>query len=343
MPLISIVVPVYNEEKYIDRCLQSLEAQTWRQLQVILVDGGSTDGSPGKCDEWARRWNSGRSTHIGIVEVIHTANEGVSASRNKGINHASGEYITFVDGDDWLEPDAIRQMYLAFEKDSEVELSGCNFVIKGDANASETQAPRLNHITTVTASYFLENNILNGDTHCWGRLFKTSIIGNLRFRQDMTIGEDMLFLMEYLMRCKGQVSNVDEPYYDYYQNPVGAMNRPFTEKTMDQVKCWIVAEELLQKWTPDFERIMDDVRANTLISIMLTAGRLAKIERQVRKDAEHKQYAKVLRQYIKQYKTSGAVKKVRKIPGGYPIKLRLYQICPSLYLSLYYSQKKWKT
>ena len=105
---ISIIIPVYNCAPYVDRCIRSVMAQTHRDLEIICVDDGSTDGSGTILDELSRE--------DGRIRVIHQENAGVSAARNAGIDMASGELFTFVDGDDTIEPDMYENMYLAMKK-----------------------------------------------------------------------------------------------------------------------------------------------------------------------------------------------------------------------------------
>ena len=101
--LISVVVPVYNVEQYIDRCITSIEKQTYSHLQIILVDDGSTDSSGKKCDLLAKGDKR--------IQVIHKTNGGLSSARNEGIKVAQGEYITFIDSDDFFQPDSIEYLY----------------------------------------------------------------------------------------------------------------------------------------------------------------------------------------------------------------------------------------
>jgi len=96
--LISVIVPVYIVEPYLDRCVQSIVNQTYKNLEIILVDDGSPDNSPAMCDAWAEKDSR--------IRVIHKENGGVSSARNAGLDMATGSYITFVDADDWLEPAA---------------------------------------------------------------------------------------------------------------------------------------------------------------------------------------------------------------------------------------------
>lgn len=101
--LVSIVLPIYNVEKYLDRCIESVVRQTYNNLEIILVDDGSPDGCPQKCDEWAKKDKR--------IKVIHKNNAGLGYARNTGIENASGEYICFFDSDDYVAPDTIEKAY----------------------------------------------------------------------------------------------------------------------------------------------------------------------------------------------------------------------------------------
>ena len=115
MPAISVIVPVYKVEAYLDTCVESILAQTFNDLEVILVDDGSPDGCPAKCDAWAQKDPR--------VRVIHQANGGLSAARNTGIEAATGDSFAFVDSDDRLEPDTLRRAWEAQQQ------SGADLVI----------------------------------------------------------------------------------------------------------------------------------------------------------------------------------------------------------------------
>ena len=113
---ISVVVPVYNVEEYLDQCVESLVGQTYKNLEVILVDDGSPDNCPAMCDEWAERDNR--------IKVIHKENGGVSSARNAALDIASGDYIGFVDSDDWIEPD-MYEILIKNAKKYDADISRC--------------------------------------------------------------------------------------------------------------------------------------------------------------------------------------------------------------------------
>lgn len=114
--LVSIIVPVYNIEKYVSACIESLVNQTYKNLQIILVDDGATDNSGKICDEWANKHPK--------IEVVHKLNGGLSDARNAGIDNAKGRYIFFVDGDDYVLPDYIEKI---MNCDPEIPFIGCSY------------------------------------------------------------------------------------------------------------------------------------------------------------------------------------------------------------------------
>lgn len=344
IPIITVIVPMHNEENYIDRLMDSLRVQTHNRLQIILIDGGSTDRTGEKCDEWSRSWNMGPDSKMGIVEVIHTSDRGVSASRNIGLDHASGDIVTFVDGDDYLERDALERM-LKCMQDNEADMVGCGFksVYEGNSAAADIRSEKASSVTgnsqvsacelSVPAD-FLVSHILHGDVHVWGRLYKRDLIGRLRFMEGLTIGEDMLFVTEYAFHCS-KIASMEYEGYNYYRNPQGAMFRPFTPSAMDQIRCFREERKLLETLAPD-QAFGAELRSNMLISVMLTAGRISFLDKDIRKSPEYKGYVKTLKATIKEYKSRDAMKLLDR---GYRMKVRIFRAFPGLYMMVYHTHR----
>ena len=119
--LVSIVLPIYNVEKYLDRCIESVVRQTYKKIEIILVDDGSPDSCPQKCDDWAKR--------DGRIKVVHKKNAGLGYARNTGIENATGEYICFFDSDDYIALDTIEKAYnLATKEESDMVIFGFCYV-----------------------------------------------------------------------------------------------------------------------------------------------------------------------------------------------------------------------
>lgn len=188
--MISIIVPVYNVEKYISKCINSIINQTITDWELILIDDGSKDKSGLICDQFAI--NDTR------IKVIHKDNEGVSKARNIGIDNANGEYICFIDSDDWIDS--------TFLEDFKTKEFKCDFYISGalyDTYNKVYSYKKYNKIfckdkTSIRDEAFKQDLISNG--YPWGKLYKTIIIKNnkLRFNENLTINEDHIFVFEFL-------------------------------------------------------------------------------------------------------------------------------------------------
>lgn len=209
-PTISVIVPVYNAEKYLRRCIDSVLAQTYTDFELLLIDDGSKDKSGEICDEYAQK--------DARVRVFHKENGGVSSARNLGLDNAKGEWITFVDSDDWAKPYYIEHLVASID--------GADLVVayaticKKDENAVEEhyQACR---VLSDNFSILFTKNAMSWHTSPWSKLYNTQIIqtNDLRFEEDVRIGEDAIFLYTYMLLTK--VINIVS-YTDYcYQSEVG--------------------------------------------------------------------------------------------------------------------------
>ena len=118
--LVTVVLPIYNVEKYLDRCINSVVNQTYSNIEILLIDDGSTDGCPKKCDDWAAQDSR--------IHVIHKENQGLGMARNTGIENSSGEFICFFDSDDFIAPDTVEKAYKrAVEEDADIVSFGLHF------------------------------------------------------------------------------------------------------------------------------------------------------------------------------------------------------------------------
>lgn len=187
MPLISVIVPIYNADKYLHKCLNSLLSQTVNDFEVILIDDGSTDSSGSICDDYVRQDKR--------FIVVHKNNEGLSAARNDGIALAKGEWITFLDSDDWLSSPFFEVLF--DNQDNEFIITSYRKWYSNDTSYIETfekQSIGLNFL-------FKEDNYKVGLFTAWGKFYKTSIIKNynLLFDPKISPGEDTLFNFHYLL------------------------------------------------------------------------------------------------------------------------------------------------
>lgn len=189
---ISVIVPVYNVEKYLPTCLDSLIGQTYRNLEIILVDDGATDGSGRICDEYARKDPR--------IRVIHQANAGVAMARNAGLACATGAYVSFADSDDWLEKNAYRVLYHGLKKyGAQCSVGRCVHVTDDDGKLTYGKRQKC-PIRCDTSREAMKLVLLNGSA-VWNRLFKAEIFETIRFRKGRVNDDEAAALYAY-ERCE---------------------------------------------------------------------------------------------------------------------------------------------
>ena len=211
-PLVSVIVPVYNAKRYLKDCVRSLQAQTEKNIEILLVDDGSTDGSGVICDQFAAQDDR--------IVVCHQKNGGVSAARNKGLELASGKYIMFCDSDDTvlprycqahLEAMALPGVFLTISATRPVPAE-----ISRNRDEGEKYFPEYRHLLQLWAAGWL--------WCCWGKCYDSQVIRRcgLRFREQVAHGEDSIFVVEYmtcLLDQPGRICLWQEHLYCYYNTP----------------------------------------------------------------------------------------------------------------------------
>lgn len=198
--MISVILPVYNSEKTLERCIDSILRQTYTQYEIIVVNDGSTDSSKAIIERYSESDNR--------IVSIEKANGGVGSARNIGIERAKGEYVCFVDSDDYVAATYIEELYNCITS-AVTDLALCLISRSEDLVSHEN--------TQYDENNSLIRSIINNDEHNAGpynKLFKRDIIGNLRFAEDIYLGEDTLFCVEYAKKCKSAV-RVNKVLYFY--------------------------------------------------------------------------------------------------------------------------------
>ena len=205
---LSIIVPVYNAEEYLDRCLNSIMNQEYSSCEVILVDDGSTDSSPMICDRY--------SATDPRFRTIHKPNGGVSSARNAGLCLAKGEYIMFLDSDDVLLPAALEDMMESLSGE-DIVIGGYAVYVDGipvrDVRPKTSVSYRNENLTS-----FFEDNIRRNCEMLdapWAKLFRRKAIGNLRFCEELSYAEDKMFVFTLMAGCSS-IRTVDTPVYGYH-------------------------------------------------------------------------------------------------------------------------------
>ena len=209
-PKISVIVPVYKTEGLLDRCVESIVGQTYKNLEIILVDDGSPDNCPAMCDEWAEKDSR--------IRVIHKENGGVSSARNAALDIATGDYIGFVDSDDWIEPEMYSSL---IQKISE---SGKNIALCS-YYAVESSGERYECRCVVDKEVLDKDDyfrfiVLGGDGgYIWNRLYDADILKEVRFDEDIWYSEDLLFNFKTAQKSNG-AAILDKIEYNYVQKRI---------------------------------------------------------------------------------------------------------------------------
>lgn len=262
MVKISVIVPVYNVEKYIDKAVESLKNQTIGDIQIILVNDGSRDNSMEICEK--HRNEDSR------VNLVNKDNGGVSSARNAGLAVAEGEYVAFLDPDDWVDKDMYEQMYNKAKSD-DLDACICNFFREfgGKSVLNKMSLPK---DTESDLSGYIALNMVSGDSVFDGDsntimgsvcrlLVKRDFIEelNLRFKEDVHIMEDLIFCLEIFLRANS-VGVVEEPYYHYRDNPDSALNSYRADLYSQIMQVHSIMEDILREagfYAQDFVKRMN--------------------------------------------------------------------------------------
>lgn len=245
MPAVSIIVPVYNVKKYLRRCIDSILAQTFTDIEVLLVDDGSTDGSGAICDEYAQRDNR--------VRVFHKKNGGVSMARNLGLDKATGKWVMFVDSDDEVTPQICERLLL---------------------HATERCMPMCMWREGTEDDYVLVDSVIKGSVahpireilrikyhHPWDKIYERAIIekAHLRFKEDISYMEDAIFCFEYYCYLESFVV-VNEQLYFHRSLPNSLSHDRFIPNYEETLKCYYNGKERLAKciscWDENYQKMM---------------------------------------------------------------------------------------
>ncbi len=250
---VSIIVPVYKAENYISKCVESLISQSLKEIEIILVDDGSPDKSGMICDEYAKKDNR--------IKVIHKENGGVSSARNIGIEAAVGEYILFVDSDDWVENDYAESLLSAQSSFLDCEIA-CGFRTVSDyegsllSNVIFSDKERISKIQL--DKYMDLVSAWLAQSPC-NKLFKRIVIlnENIRFIENLSLGEDMYFCLEYYSLCGSEtIRCINKPLYNYIRTEKESLDNKYYSNILEIDKLiYDKLKECLLFWGADEEQI----------------------------------------------------------------------------------------
>ena len=243
--MISVVVSIYNVEKYLNKSVKSILTQTYKDFELLLIDDGSPDNCPTICDEWASKDER--------IKVFHKQNGGLSSARNCGIEHAKGDFIIFPDPDDWVEPDYLEKLITIREKYN-VDLSICGHYygdVVGDAGAN----PSVMDTDTALERLMLPHSFCG---YAWNKLYCMDTIknNNMRFDEELGMIQDLHFNVRYFQLCK-TVGYDPTPVYHYVINGIGVTSNstPLTPRKISGLLTYKKIAEITHDKYPNIEAI----------------------------------------------------------------------------------------
>lgn len=291
-PLISVIVPVYKVEEYLDRCVDSIINQTYKNLEIILVDDGSPDNCPKMCDGYAKKDKR--------IKVIHKKNGGLSDARNIGIDNSKGDYLTFIDSDDYVELNYIEFLY--------------NLMVKYDADISMgKQYVRYSNKVINTGSGYLYDNLTKAeifeklmygedfDVSAWSKLYKRKLFSDIKYPVNRLF-EDSATTYKLIDKANKSVMK-SEPIYNYIIRDGSITNSVFNEKKLDLIKS---TEEMTIYISKKFPELKSACDRRLMYSYLSTLTQL------VKSNQKNKKIQNYLFKYIK--KNRRRVLKYKYIP-----------------------------
>ena len=295
MKTISVIVPVYNTKKELPRCIESICKQTYKDLEIICIDDGSTDGSGQILEEFQAKDNR--------IQVIHKENGGESSARNTGLKMSVGEYIAFCDCDDWIDPDMYEVLAGELERER-IDMAASGWYKETDSSSQEikNEQPVSKQIfgRDELLRYLYRRDSYRGFAYMWDKLYRREILkdkkGNwILFREDLRLGGDVLYLAEIALNVK-RAKYVDRSFYHYYQRTESGCHTRDVNKLHDWLKAY---ELVLQRFGEEQvdDRIMDYVKR----FLAYHSSNAAEIAAEQGQDDAKREFQGLMRQYKEEY------------------------------------------
>lgn len=290
LPLISIIIPVYNVEKYLRDALDSVVNQTYTNLEIVIVNDGSTDNSLDICNEYAK--NDRR------IIVISIQNSGAAVARNRGLDCATGEFIVFVDSDDYCPLNSIESLYDSYKNEQVDLVIGNSLTIQDNVQKSDISRKN-DRVREVISGVEMIRRLLIGASAPWARLYKKSLWEGLRFPEGV-INEDEPILIQVYSRCN-KILMLEEVVYYYRKRENSVTSSQFGIKKLDMYYNAVNNEKLVAQID---EVLIEPARYKVIKSLLYCLVNLHKKKR----NDEEKQACKKLRADLRNYRKDGYLK-----------------------------------
>lgn len=242
---LTIILPVYNLEMHISKCIESVLKQTFKKIELLIINDGSTDNSGIICEEYRKIDNR--------IRVFHQYNKGVSSARNKGLKYASGDYITFIDGDDWIEEDLYEKMIYNLESNAaDICIGGLlrNFDSGKEVPFSNIQ-DKVSMNNLVAIENMLEEKMFAG--FIWDKIYKKELFNNIKFNEDIKLCEDVLINFTLFSRAK-KIFFIPLNKYHYFSRENSASNEKFSAMKVDSVIVYKRIYTMIENTFPELKK-----------------------------------------------------------------------------------------
>lgn len=295
--MISVIVPVYNVEKYLERCVKSIAAQTYKDLEILLIDDGSTDKSGKMCDDFKQTDSR--------IKAFHKQNGGLSDARNYGIEHSAGEFISFVDSDDYIDEKMLETLHrLITENDADLAVCSAMDVFEGKEVTQVKEIKEFNLNKVESYKYMLRGD---GIPSACNKLYKRQTVGNVRFPVGK-LYEDGFFTPQILKRVE-KTAVTSKPMYYYFRRADSITTKPFRKGDLDVIeaydKCVKQVKELCPEALPYAEFRYRNAYFNVLDKMLMRDD--------CKEIPEYKQVVKYLKKHTVQIVKDPGFGKMRKI------------------------------
>lgn len=274
--LISVIVPVYNVEKYLKKCIESIRNQTYSNIEIILINDGSTDNCGLICDEYSKIDDR--------IKVFHKENTGQASARNLGIRKANGEFLCFIDSDDYIDNEMIDELYKACIKNN-VDISWCDKILEIENNKKSIACicDKECKMTKVEAL----RKVLLHDTSTCDKLYRKNIFEEVTFPEDRFF-EDIIAIYKIIEKSD-YVFHVGKPYYHYYQHSDSTVHKEFHINKMDYAYN---AKEFYNHICNNYKELREEANAYYILVLTSVIGDLYKYRKNFKK-----QYEELLDEY----------------------------------------------
>ena len=237
--MISVIVPVYNVEKYLERCVKSIAAQTYKDLEILLIDDGSTDKSGKMCDDFQQTDSR--------IKAFHKQNGGLSDARNYGIEHSAGEIISFVDSDDYIDEKMLETLHrLITENDADLAVCSAMDVFEGKEVTQVKEIKEFNLNKVESYKYMLRGD---GIPSACNKLYKRQTVGNVRFPVGK-LYEDGFFTPQILKRVE-KTAVTSKPMYYYFRRADSITTKPFRKGDLDVIEAYDKCVKQVKELCPE--------------------------------------------------------------------------------------------